>query len=106
MVRVRLALASAVVLSAGVLTACSSDPTPSAVTIGWADNTRQAVQVSWKDSNAPNRISIEGIVSSSPSYIKYLAAGEPNSWAIPTSAFPPDGNYKIALAVEIGRAHV
>ncbi|HET6298021.1 MAG TPA: hypothetical protein VFG33_31880 [Kribbella sp.] len=99
MVRVRLALASAVVLSAGVLTACSSDPTPSAVTIGWADNTRQAVQVSWKDSNAPNRISIEGIVSSSPSYIKYLAAGEPNSWAIPTSAFPPDGNYKIALAV-------
>jgi hypothetical protein len=94
------AVASAVVLGASLLTACSSDPVPTGVTIGWSDKTRQAVQVSWKDSDAPNRITIQGVVSTSPSYVKYLAASEPNTWAIPTSAFPPDGNYKIA--VEIG----
>jgi hypothetical protein len=94
------AVALAVFLGASVLTACSSDPVPTAVTIGWSDKTRQAVQVSWKDSDQPNRITIQGVVSTSPSYVKYLPASEPNAWAIPTSAFPPDGNYKIA--VEIG----
>jgi hypothetical protein len=94
------AVALTVLVGASTLTACTSDPVPTGVTIGWADKTRQAVQVSWKDSDAPNRITIQGVVSTSPSYVKYLAASEPNSWAIPTSAFPPDGNYKIA--VEIG----
>lgn len=101
MVRFRPVLAVALVMSAGagVLTACSSDPTPTGVTIGWADKTRQAVRISWKDSDQPNRISIEGVVSTSPSYVKYLTAGEPNTWAIPTSVFPQDGNYKIAVAI-------
>src|SRR4051812_41185103 len=94
------AVAFAVLLGAAALTACSSDPMPTGVTIGWSDKSRQAVQVSWKDSDAPNRITIQGVVSTSPSYVKYLPASEPNTWAIPTSAFPPDGNYKIA--VEIG----
>jgi hypothetical protein len=88
----------AAALGSVLLTGCSSDRTPSGVTIGWADNTHQAVRVSWKDSNEPNRISIEGVVSTSPSYVKYLPAAEPNTWAIPTSAFPPDGNYKIAVS--------
>lgn len=88
----------AATLMSVLLTSCSSDPTPTGVTIGWADKTHKAVQVSWKDSNAPNRISIEGVVSASPSYVKYLAATDPNTWAIPTSAFPPDGNYKVAVA--------
>jgi hypothetical protein len=94
-----LGVAFAVLLGASALTACSSDPTPSGVTIGWADKTHRAVQVSWKDSNAPNRISIEGVVSASPSFVKYLAATDPNTWAIPASAFPPDGNYKVAVAI-------
>jgi hypothetical protein len=94
------AVAFTVLLAASTLTACSSDPVPTGVRIGWSDKTRTAVQVSWKDSNAPNRITIQGVVSTSPSYVKYLPAAEPNTWAIPTSAFPPDGNYKIA--VEIG----
>lgn len=95
-----LGVALATILGAGLLSACSSDPVPTGVTIGWADKSRQTVQVSWEDSDAPNRISIQGVVSTSPSYVKYLAAGEPNAWAIPTAAFPPDGNYKVA--VEIG----
>lgn len=94
------AVAFAVLFGASALTACSSDPIPTGVTIGWSDKTRTAVQVSWKDSDAPNRVTIQGVVSTSPSYVKYLPATEPNTWAIPASAFPPDGNYKIA--VEIG----
>ncbi|QNE19297.1 fibronectin type III domain-containing protein [Kribbella qitaiheensis] len=94
------AVAFTALLGASLLTACSSDPVPTGVTIGWSDKTRTAVQVSWKDSDAPNRITIQGVVSTSPSYVKYLPATEPNTWAIPASAFPPDGNYKIA--VEIG----
>jgi hypothetical protein len=93
-----LSAALAAVLGSALLTSCSSDPSPSAVTIGWADQTHHAVRVSWQDSNAPNRISIEGVVSASPSYVKYVAAQEPNTWAIPTSAFPPDGTYRIAVA--------
>jgi hypothetical protein len=88
-----------VTLGAALLTACSSDPIPTGVSIGWADHTHQAVQVSWKDSNAPNRISIQGVVSVGPSYVKYLAANEPNTWAIPTAEFPPDGNYKVAIEI-------
>jgi hypothetical protein len=94
------AVAFAFLAGASTLTACSSDPVPTGVTIGWSDKSRQSVQVSWKDSDAPNRVTIQGVVSTSPSYVKYLPASEPNTWAIPTSAFPPDGNYKIA--VEIG----
>jgi hypothetical protein len=94
------AVAFTLLLGVSTLTACTSDPVPTGVTIGWSDNTRKAVQVSWKDSDAPNRITIQGVVSTSPSYVKYLPASEPNTWAIPTSAFPPDGNYKVA--VEIG----
>jgi hypothetical protein len=89
----------AAALGSVLLTSCSSDQTPTGVTIGWADNTHQAVRVSWTDSNAPNRITIEGVVSTSPSYVEYLAATDPNTWAIPTSAFPLDGNYKIAVSV-------
>ena len=89
----------AVGMGASVLTACSSDPTPTKVTVAWADESRQAVQVSWRDSDAPNRITIEGVLSTSPSYVKFLAGNEPNSWAIPASAFPPDGNYKVAVGV-------
>ena len=66
-------LRSRVLLGASTLTACSSDPVPTGVTIGWSDKARQAVQVSWKDSDAPNRITIQGVVSTSPSYVKYLA---------------------------------
>src|SRR3954454_17973026 len=89
----------AAALGSVLLTSCSSDPTPTGVTIGWADKTHLAVRVSWKDSNAANRITIEGVVSASPSYVKYLAATDPNTWAIPTSAFPPDGNYRIAVSI-------
>lgn len=101
MVRVRavLAMALAVLCGATLLTACSSDPTPSGVTLAWASDSRQAVRVSWKDSNAPNRITIEGVLSTSPSYVKYLSDNAPNTWDIPSSEFPPDGNYRIAVAV-------
>ncbi|HEY0617334.1 MAG TPA: hypothetical protein VGD15_07090 [Kribbella sp.] len=104
--RTGVSVAAAAILGAGLLTACSSDPIPTGVTIGWADKARQAIQVSWKDSNAPNRISIQGVLSAGPSYVKYLAASEPNTWSIPTSAFPPDGNYKIAIEIGTSTAGV
>jgi hypothetical protein len=94
-----LAAALAVVCGTAVLTACSSDPVPTDVAVGWSGDGRTAVQVSWKDDNAPNRITIEGVLSESPSYVKYVGAGEANSWDIPTSAFPPDGNYRVAVAI-------
>jgi hypothetical protein len=94
-----LVAALAGLLGATALTACSSDPTPTDVSVAWSGDGRTAVEVSWKDTNAPNRITIEGVLSTSPSYVKYLSAGEPNSWAIPTSAFPPDGTYRVAVAI-------
>ncbi|NEA34486.1 fibronectin type III domain-containing protein [Streptomyces sp. SID13031] len=101
MVRLRNVLSAALAVGVGatLLTACSSDPTPSKVTVAWADSSRQAVQVSWHDSGAPNRITIEGVLSTNPSYVKYLAGDDPNTWAIPASAFPPDGNYKVSVGV-------
>jgi len=93
-----LALGLAVLFGTTALTACQTDPMPADVTVAWAGDGRTAVQVSWKDDNAPNRITIEGVLSSSPSYVKYVGAGEPNTWEIPTSAFPPDGNYRVAVA--------
>ena len=93
-----LAVALAVLVGTTALTACQTDPMPADVTVSWAGDGRTAVQVSWKDDNAPNRITIEGVLSSSPSYVKYVGAGEPNTWEIPTSAFPPDGNYRVAVA--------
>lgn len=93
-----LSVALAVVVGATALTACASDPAPSDVTVAWAPKGRAAVQVTWKDTSQPNRITIEGVLSESPSYVKYIPAGDPNRWEIPTSAFPPDGNYKIAVA--------
>ena len=93
-----LAVALAVVVGATTLTACASDPMPTDVQVGWAPAGRVAVVVTWKDTNAPNRITIEGVLSESPSYVKYIPAGDPNRWEIPTSAFPPDGNYKVAVA--------
>jgi hypothetical protein len=104
-VRSPLAVVVAVLVAGTALTACSSDPVPTGVSVGW-DQTRSAVQVSWTDDNAPNRISIEGVVSSSPSYVKYVEAHEPNTWSIPTSAFPPDGNYRIAVAIGTSRGGV
>lgn len=93
-----LALALAVLVGTTALTACQTDPMPADVTVSWAGDGRTAVQVSWKDDNAPNRITIEGVLSSSPSYVKYVGAAEANTWEIPTSAFPPDGNYQVAVA--------
>ncbi|ADB35438.1 hypothetical protein Kfla_6441 [Kribbella flavida DSM 17836] len=97
-VRSPLAVVTGLLLAVTALTACTSDPVPTGVTVGW-DESRSAVQVSWTDDNAPNRISIEGVVSTSPSYVKYLPADAQNSWAIPTSAFPADGNYRVAVAI-------
>ncbi|MFF0339849.1 hypothetical protein [Kribbella sp. NPDC004875] len=93
-----LAVALAVVAGATSLTACASDPAPTDVAVAWAPKGRAAVLVTWKDTNQPNRITIEGVLSESPSYVKYIPAGDPNRWEIPTSAFPPDGNYKVAVA--------
>ncbi len=94
-----LVVALAGVVGTTALTACQSDPMPADVTVSWAgDGSTPAVQVSWKDDSAPNRITIEGVLSSSPSYVKYVGAAEPNTWEIPTSAFPPDGNYRVAVA--------
>jgi hypothetical protein len=81
------------------LTACASDPVPTDVGVAWAPAGRAAVLVSWKDDNAPNRITIEGVLSESPSYVKYIPAGDPNHFEIPTTAFPSDGNYKVAVAI-------
>ncbi|WP_238153042.1 hypothetical protein [Kribbella speibonae] len=92
-----LAVALAVVAAAASLTACASDPAPTDVTVAWAPKGRAAVLVTWKDNGLPNRVTIEGVLSESPSYLKYIPAGEPNQWEIPTSAFPPDGNYKVAV---------
>jgi hypothetical protein len=97
-VRRILAVALVVVVGATLLTACASDPEPRDVGVAWAPKGRAAVLVTWKDDNTPNRITIEGVLSESPSYVKYIPAGDPNSWEIPTSAFPPDGNYKVAVA--------
>ncbi len=93
-----LAVALAVLCGTTALTACQSDPMPADVRVAWAGDGRSAVKVTWTDDNAPNRITIEGVLSSSPSYVKYVGAGEPNTWEIPTSAFPPDGNYRVAVA--------
>ncbi len=97
--RTLLSTAVAVVLGAGMLTACSSDPTPTNVKVSWADDTRQAVRVSWKDSGAPNRITVEGVLSTNPTYVQYVPDDDSNSWDIPTSIFPPDGTYKVAVGV-------
>jgi hypothetical protein len=97
-VRRVLAVALAVVVGAASLTACASDPAPTDVVVAWAPKGRAAVLVTWKDTAQPNRITIEGVLSESPSYLKYVQAGEPNQWEIPTSAFPADGNYKVAVA--------
>jgi len=101
MVTVRAVLSAvlATLCGATVLTACSSDPAPSEVTLAWASDSRQAVRITWKDSSAPNRITIEGVLSTSPSYVKYLPDDAPNTWDIPSSEFPPDGNYRVAVAV-------
>ncbi|MBB5982602.1 hypothetical protein [Kribbella solani] len=93
-----LAVALVVLAGSASLTACSSDPAPSDVAVAWAPNGRPAVVVTWQDGGQPNRITIEGVLSESPSYVKYIPVGDPNRWEIPTSAFPPDGNYKIAVA--------
>ncbi|MFI5690785.1 hypothetical protein ACIA58_03005 [Kribbella sp. NPDC051586] len=93
-----LAVALAVVVGATSLTACASDPAPTDVAVAWAPKGRAAVLVTWKDTSRPNRITIEGVLSESPSYVKYIPAGDANRWEIPTSAFPPDGNYKVAVA--------
>ncbi|TDW17433.1 hypothetical protein [Kribbella kalugense] len=97
-VRRVLSVALAVVVGATALTACASDPAPTDVAVAWAPKGRAAVLVTWKDTAQPNRITIEGVLSESPSYLKYIQAGEPNQWEIPTSAFPADGNYKVAVA--------
>ncbi|MEU4190642.1 hypothetical protein AB0E69_01995 [Kribbella sp. NPDC026611] len=100
MIRLRrsraLAVALSVAVGATVLTGCSRDPAPRDVGVAWAPK-GQAVLVTWKDNGEPNRITIEGVLSESPSYVKYLPADAPNSWQIPTSEFPPDGNYKVAV---------
>ncbi|NIK56156.1 hypothetical protein [Kribbella shirazensis] len=93
-----IAVAAAVVAGTASLTACASDPAPTDVKVAWAPKGRAAVLVTWQDTARPNRITIEGVLSESPSYVKYIPAGDPNRWEIPTSAFPPDGNYKIAVA--------
>ncbi|MGW6279128.1 hypothetical protein [Kribbella sp. NPDC055071] len=92
-----LSVALALLVGATVLTACSSDPTPTDVKVAWAPKGRPAVLVTWKDNDQPNRVTIEGVLSESPGYVKYIPAGDPNHWEIPTSAFPPDGNYKVAV---------
>ncbi len=92
-----LAVALAVVAGTASLTACASDPPPTDVAVAWAPKGRAAVLVTWKDNGQPNRVTIEGVLSESPSYVKYIPAGDPNRWEIPTSAFPPDGNYKVAV---------
>lgn len=97
--RAVLSTALAVMLGAATLTACTNDPTPSDVKVAWADDTRQAVRVSWKDSGAPNRITIEGVLSTNPSYVQYVGEKAANSWDIPASTFPPDGTYKVAVGV-------
>jgi len=77
---------------------CTLEPAPAAVTIGWSDSSRRGITVSWDESgDVPNKISIEGVVTASPAYLKYTKAGEPNTVTLPRSAFPVDGNYRIAV---------
>ncbi|NUR97254.1 MAG: hypothetical protein HOV67_18590, partial [Kribbellaceae bacterium] len=94
----RRTVAGALAVLAGVtcLTACASDPAPTDVGVAWAPQ-GGAVLVTWKDNGQPNRITIEGVLSESPSYVKYIPASDPNKWQIPTSEFPADGNYKIVV---------
>lgn len=92
------AVALALVGCASLLTACSSEPVPKDVGVAWAPG-RTAVRVTWQDDNAPNRLTIEGVLSEGPSYVHYLPAAQGNSWDIPTSAFPPDGNYRVAVGI-------
>ncbi|MFK4082674.1 hypothetical protein ACI2LF_01080 [Kribbella sp. NPDC020789] len=95
--RGKLAAALVMVTGASLLTACTAGASPSAVAVAWAEGGKNSVRVTWKDDNAPNRITIEGVLSEGPSYVQYLPAGQPNSWDIPTSAFPPDGNYRVVV---------
>lgn len=91
-------LVLAPVLLAGA--GCTGDTEPSGVTIGWVDQTRRAIRVNWQeDGDAPNKVAIEGVVTESPSFLKYTKVGEPNTVDIPTSAFPVDGNYRIAVTI-------
>ncbi|MFI5730151.1 hypothetical protein ACIA49_08540 [Kribbella sp. NPDC051587] len=95
----RRSFAVALVLATGasVLTACTGEPSPSDVAVAWSGAGKSSVRVTWKDGNAPNRITIEGVLSEGPSYVHYLPAEQDNSWDIPTSAFPPDGNYRVVV---------
>jgi hypothetical protein len=95
-------LSAAIVVAAPVLllAGCTSDPAPTAVTVGWADKARQSVKVSWKDSGeAPNKILIEGVVTAAPNTVHYVPASAPNTLTLPATTFPPNGNYRVAVSV-------
>lgn len=95
-------LSAAAVVAVPVLlvSGCTSDPAPSGVTVGWADRSHRLVKVSWKDSdNAPNKILIEGVVTAAPNTVHYVPATAPNTLTLPASAFPPNGNYRVAVSI-------
>ncbi|MFC0626947.1 hypothetical protein [Kribbella deserti] len=88
----------AIVVPVLCVAGCSTEPSPTSVTVAWSDASRRGITVSWAEpSDVPNKVSIEGVVTASPSYLKYTKAGEPNTVTLPRSAFPVDGNFRIAV---------
>jgi hypothetical protein len=89
-----------VVLMAGSLTACTSDPAPADVAVAWADSSHQQIRVTWKDSgNQPNKVSVEGVASESPDIVQYLSSDAPNSTLLRALDFPKDGTFRVSVVV-------
>lgn len=87
-------------LLAGSLTACTSDPAPTNVTVAWADPSHQQIRVTWKDSgNQPNKVSVEGVASESPDIVQYLSSDAPNSTLLRALDFPKDGTFRVSVVV-------
>lgn len=89
---------AAIVVPVALAGCTMTAPSPTSVAVAWSDASRQGITVSWDEpTDVPNKIAIEGVVTASPSYLKYTKAGEPNTVTLPRSAFPVDGNYRIAV---------
>jgi hypothetical protein len=88
------------VLVTGSLTACTSEPAPTDVTVAWADATHQQVRVTWKESgDQPNKVSVDGVAAAPPDIVQYLSADTPNTTLLRALDFPKDGTFRISVVI-------
>ena len=87
-------------LAAASLTACTSEPAPTGVTVSWADATRKFVKVTWSESDSqPNKVTVVGVAAAPPDVVEYVRAEQPNQILIRATDFPLNGNFQVAVSV-------